>query len=93
MNEERQENWYRRKVGRRIERGMNRLIAGVLGAAGFLAAYFSLPPGNDEGELRWFGLIVALVLFVLARACFVTTGSVIKEFGEGHSAPKPQDRD
>ncbi len=54
----------------------------MLGAAGFLAAYFSLPPGNDEGEFLWFGLIVALVLFGLARACFVAKGSVIEEFGD-----------
>ena len=76
------DNWYRRKVGRRIERGMNRLIAGVLGAVGFVAAYLSLPPGNDDGEFRWFGLVVALVLFGLARACFVAKGSVIEEFGD-----------
>ncbi|WP_066560361.1 hypothetical protein [Croceicoccus bisphenolivorans] len=76
------ENWYRRKVGRRIERAMNRLIAGILGGAGFIAAYFSLPTGNDESEVRWFGLTVALVLFWLARQCFVARESIIKGFGE-----------
>lgn len=61
---------------------MNRLVAGVLGAVGFVAAYFSLPPGNDQGELRWFGLLNALVLFWLARRCFTARGSVIEGFGE-----------
>ncbi|AKM08880.1 hypothetical protein [Croceicoccus naphthovorans] len=82
------DNWYRRKIGRRIERGMNRLIAGVLAAAGFLAAYFSLPPGNADGEVRWFGLIFALILFGLARQCLVARGSVIEGFGDEADPPR-----
>lgn len=77
MDEEAGGNWYRRKVGRRIERGVNRLIAGALGTIGFLAGYFSLPPGNDAGEFRWFGLVIAAVLFWLARKCLTARSSVI----------------
>lgn len=76
------ENWYRRHVGRRIERGMNRLIGTVLAGIGFFAGYFSLPPGNAAGEVRWFGLIVAFVLIWLARQCFIARRSVIEEFGD-----------
>lgn len=77
---EKGEGWYRRKVGRRIERGMNRLIAGLLAAIGFVAGYLSLP-AEDHGP-RWFGLIAAVVLFWLARKCFTARRSVIDGFGE-----------
>lgn len=77
-----QGNWYRRKIGRPLERAVNRLVAGVFGLAGILAAYFSLPAGNDAGEVRWFGLIAAIFLFWLARRCITARGSVIEGFGE-----------
>ncbi|GGD69738.1 hypothetical protein GCM10010990_19110 [Croceicoccus mobilis] len=79
MDEEREEGWYRRKVGRRLERALNRLVAGVLGAVGFVAGYTSLP--TDEHDIRWIGMGIAVALFWLAGKCWRARRAVI-EIGE-----------
>jgi len=75
-DEDTQGNWYRRKVGRRIERAVNRLIAGGLGGLGALAGYLSLP--TEEHGVRWLGMLGAAALFWLARKCWAARGSVIE---------------
>lgn len=75
MNEDGHGGWYRRKVGRRIERAVNRLVAGGLGAMGAVAAYMSLPQA-DHG-VRWPGILFAFAAFWLARKCWKARGSVI----------------
>ena len=73
------DGWYRRNVGRRIERGANRLIGLVLLTVGFFAAYFSL---TRETGPDWFGAGIALILLVLAHLCFSARRSIITGFGE-----------
>lgn len=73
------ENWYRRKIGRRLETGLNRIVASVLGIVGFVAGYLSLP--TDEHGLRWIGMIFAVIMFWLAGKCWRARKSVI-DIGE-----------
>jgi len=80
-NSDAQEGWYRRKVGRRIERGANRLIGTVLGAIGIGSAVLTLSSSEFAWSSHWPGLAVAIALLVLARMCFRTKNSVIEEFG------------
>lgn len=69
------ENWYRRKVGRRVERAANRLVALVLAAIGVVAGLFSIP-GEDDGP-RWIGLGSAVLFLWLARMAWNAKRSVI----------------
>jgi hypothetical protein len=83
--------WYRRKVGRRVELGMNRLIGGVLGAAGLLATYLTLGNGVALAD-DWFGLLAGALLLFLSRLCFKARRGIIEGFGEEPSGNEPLPR-
>ncbi|TIX51911.1 hypothetical protein [Alteraurantiacibacter aquimixticola] len=86
MDEEQDEGWYRRKVGRDIEKGVNRLIGTVLALLGVFGGYLSLSSEVFSLVTHWPGLLVSAVLLVLARLCFKAKDSVIQGFGEGAEA-------
>lgn len=86
-DEESDAGWYRRTVGHRIERTMNRMLGLLLGAVGLWAAYVTL--SSDEFTLgsHWFGLVAAAVLLFLSRLCFKARKAIITDFGDDTDFP------
>jgi hypothetical protein len=82
-DEETDAGWYRRKVGHRIEKGMNRLLGTVLGAIGLWAAYVTLTSNSFAFATHWFGLVAAAGLLLLARLCFKARRAVVTDLFGG----------
>jgi hypothetical protein len=86
-DEETDAGWYRKQVGHRIERGMNRLLGLVLGGAGLWALYVSLTSESFTLKTHWFGLVAAAALLFLAHLCFKARRSIVEGFGEEPTGP------
>ncbi len=82
MSDDLQENWYRQKVGRRVERGMN----AVLGVFPLIVGLGAIAlTGNSEDfaySTHWPGLAVGGLLLSGALFCLRSKKSVIQEFGD-----------
>ncbi len=83
------DGWYRRKIGRRIELGANRLIGLVLGAVSAYAVWLAadtdgLVPADD-----WPEFALAAVMLFLSYRCFAARTGVIKGFGEEMTGTEP----
>jgi hypothetical protein len=82
MDQEPEEGWYRRKVGRRIEKGVNRLLGIMLILIALLALYLSVSSDSFAISSHWPGLVIAALLLLAGRYCLKAKESVIDGFGE-----------
>ncbi len=82
MDEEPEEGWYRRNVGRRIELGVNRLMGSMLILISLLALYLSVSSDRFAISSHWPGLVIAAVLLLAGRYCLKARESVIDAFGD-----------
>lgn len=82
MGQEQDEGWYRRKVGRRIEKGVNRLLGTMLILIALLAIYLSVSGDNFSISTHWPGLVIAALLLLAGRYCLKARESVIDAFGD-----------
>jgi hypothetical protein len=88
MGEDR--GWYRRKVGRAIELGTNRLIGTVLAVLAVLGALLSFGSETFSFATHWPGLVTSIVLLVLARLCFMAKKGIVTGFGEEPAGGPPK---
>ena len=81
-DEQEDEGWYRRKVGRRIELGANKLLGWFLTAVAIGAVLLSVSSDSFALSTHWPGFVIAAVMLGLARLCFRAKEGIIQGFGE-----------
>jgi len=84
-----EDGWYRRKIGRRIELGANRLIGLVLAAIGLYALWLAADTGGFALADDWPNLALTAVTLFLSRLCFTARTGIIKGFGEEPAGNEP----
>jgi hypothetical protein len=76
------DGWYRRRFGRRIESGVNRLIGLLLGAIGLYALDLTLSAEGFSLARHWPGVVIGATLLLLSFLCFWARRSIIAGFGD-----------
>ncbi|HEX9806884.1 MAG TPA: hypothetical protein VGA34_08320 [Alteraurantiacibacter sp.] len=86
MEDEQGEGWYRRKIGKRIELGVNKALGWLLALIAFFALFLTFSSTQFSFATHWPGVIVGVGLLVLARLCFRAKTGIIQGFGEETSS-------
>jgi hypothetical protein len=76
------ENWYRRKVGRTIELGANKLLGWMLLVIALFALWVTLTSETFAPSTHWPAFPIAAMLLLLSRLCFRTKTGIIQGVGE-----------
>jgi len=84
-----EDGWYRRKIGRRIELGANRLIGLALGTVGLYALWLAASTGAIALADDWPKLALAAGTLFLSRLCFRARTGIIEGFGEEPTGNEP----
>ena len=82
MKGEEDEGWYRRKIGKKIELGANKLLGWMLLAIALFALWVTLTSETFALSTHWPTFPIAAVLLVLSRLCFRARTGIIQGFGE-----------
>jgi len=86
--------WYRRTVGHRLEKGVNRIIGSLLLLIAIYAGYVTLTAENFTLGDHWPGLAIAGLFLLGARYCFRARKAVFEDFdGEGEIYLPPGKRE
>ena len=82
MAESDDEGWYRRKIGKKIELGANRVLGWFLLGVAVFAVLLTLSSDNFDFTTHWPGLVAAAVMLFLSRLCFRAKEGIIQGFGD-----------
>ena len=87
-DEDETEGWYRRKIGRKIEMGANRLMGWLLFAIGMFALLVTVSSETFSLATHWPSFLFVAVIFGLARLCFRAKSGIIEGFGDEADTPR-----
>jgi hypothetical protein len=82
MEDEQGEGWYRRKIGKRIELGVNKALGWLLALIAFFALFLTFSSVQFSFVTHWPGVVAGVGLLLLARLCFRAKTGIIQGFGE-----------
>lgn len=86
MDEEKNEGRYRRKIGKRIELGVNKALGWLLATIAFFALFLTFSSTQFSFVSHWPGVLVGVGLLLLARSCFRAKTGIIQGFGDETSS-------
>jgi hypothetical protein len=90
MEDEQGEGWYRRKIGKRFELGVNKALGWLLATIAFFALFLTFSSVQFSFLSHWPGVVAGVAMLLLARLCFRAKTGIIQGFGEETSSSTRQ---